>query len=109
MAEVALVIGGRNFSVNCQDGEEAHISKLAIMIDQRAKQAGNPAALTENRMLLFAALMLADDLHGVGQGEAPQAAATQNSASDMSLTALENLAERVEQFAERLEHGNNNA
>ena len=63
MAQMKLEIGGRTFLVTCQDGEESHLTKLAAMVDQKARESGDPAGLTESRMLLFTSLLLADDLH----------------------------------------------
>ena len=58
MAQVKLEIGGRSFMVTCQDGEEEHLGKLGAMVDAKAGEAGDPAGLTESRMLLFTSLLL---------------------------------------------------
>lgn len=61
MPEIDISIGGRNFNVACQDGEEPFLRSAAAMLDAEAqplvKQMGR---LPEARMLLMAALMLAD-------------------------------------------------
>ena len=61
MAEVTLEIGGRNFIVACQDGEEASLKQAASLLDVEATilqdQIGR---VPETRMLLMAGLMLAD-------------------------------------------------
>ena len=58
MADVKLTIAGRPYDVHCADGEEAHLTHLASLVDAKARgiQGG-----TEVRQLLFAALMLADE------------------------------------------------
>ena len=63
MSNVHFQIGGRHYTVACADGEEAHIAELGALID--AKAASNPSLRNqgEPRMLLFTALMLADELH----------------------------------------------
>ena len=45
MGQVKLEIGGRSFMVTCQDGEEAHLGKLAAMVSEKAGEAGDPAGL----------------------------------------------------------------
>lgn len=61
MAEQTVTIGGKSFRVACQPGEEAFLQAAAGMLDAEAQvvlsQAGR---MPEARMLLMAALMLAD-------------------------------------------------
>ena len=61
MPEVPIQIGGRTFSVACQEGEEHFLHAAAGLLDDEAKtlmeQIGR---LPEARMLLMAGLMLAD-------------------------------------------------
>lgn len=120
MAQVKLEIGGRSFMVTCQDGEEEHLGKLGAMVDAKAGEAGDPAGLTESRMLLFTSLLLADELHGTkkikGNEPAPQPAIpptakphkTNDAEDERVLLALEKLADRAEAFANSLEQSGNN-
>ncbi|MEP2102229.1 MAG: cell division protein ZapA [Parasphingorhabdus sp.] len=120
MAQVKLEIGGRSFMVTCQDGEEEHLGKLGAMVDAKAGEAGDPAGLTESRMLLFTSLLLADELHGTKNMErnepAPQPAIpptakpkkTNDAEDERVLLALEKLADRTEAFANSLEQSSNN-
>jgi cell division protein ZapA len=62
MSEVTLTIAGRKHTVACAVGEEAHITKLAESIDAKLRQMGNLAA-PDSQNMLFAALLLADELH----------------------------------------------
>ena len=61
MPEVTIEIGGRPFTVACQDGEEGYLTAAAEMLDREAQTllAGG-GRLTQDRMLLMAGLMLAD-------------------------------------------------
>lgn len=72
MANLDLEIGGRRFAVSCQPGEENHISQLGRMIDTRVRDAG-AVGQTEPRMLLFGALLLADEVHALREGDAAPA------------------------------------
>jgi len=68
MANLDIEIGGRRFAISCEPGEEAHVSKLGRMIDTRVRDAG-AIGHTEPRMLLFGALLLADELHAMREGD----------------------------------------
>jgi cell division protein ZapA len=66
MADVDIHIGGRTFSVACQDGEEHFLHSAAKLLDVEAdvllKQVGR---IPEARMLLMSGLMLADKTAGL--------------------------------------------
>ena len=101
MASVNLDIAGRTYPVACRDGEEPHLRAVAALVDRKAKEAALAlGSMGEARQLLFAALLLADELKEVRAG-GPGAAAP---GIDPEIEdALERLAERVEGLAERLE------
>ena len=98
MSNVTVSIGGRNYTVACDPGEEGHIELLARSINGKLSGMANLSGQSEARTLLFAALLLADELHELQTGAAPAAA------DDRSPEALERLAERLEDLAERLEN-----
>ena len=61
MPDVSITIGGRQFEVACQDGEESFLKAAAEVLDGEAKLLTDQVGrLAENRMLLMAGLMLAD-------------------------------------------------
>ena len=61
MPEVEVEIGGRQFTVACQAGEEAYLMTAASVLDSEAGAIGEQIGrLSEARMLLMAGLMLAD-------------------------------------------------
>ena len=76
MATIDIEVAGRRYNVACRDGEEAHLHSVATMVDQRARDAAQAlGSLTETRQLLFAALLMADDIKemraGAGIPEVP--------------------------------------
>jgi cell division protein ZapA len=71
MSNVTLSIGGRDYTVSAGSGEEAHVAMLGRMIDDRLRASGNLTGQGEPRMLLVAALMLADELHEAHAKEPP--------------------------------------
>jgi cell division protein ZapA len=105
MANIDIEVAGRRYNVACRDGEEAHLHSVAAEVDRRAQDASAAlGSLTETRQLLFAALLIADDIKELRSGAGipdpvappPDPAVAQ---------ALERLATRVESLAESLEQG----
>ncbi len=110
MAEQIVTIGGRDYEVACQDGEEAFLLTAARLLDAEAQgvldQIGR---LPEVRVLLMAGLMLADKAAGgdrrVERAEA-RAAALEAELADLRAAAPERVevpvipAEVVERMAE---------
>ncbi|BBC72660.1 conserved hypothetical protein [Altererythrobacter sp. B11] len=99
MSNVTLVIGGREFAVACGAGEEEHIAMLGRTIDGKIAAMPNLVSQSEPRMLLYAALLLADELAELRRSAVP-AAAPQD---DERANQLEAMAERLEYLADRLE------
>ena len=101
MASVEVEIAARKYSVACRDGEEAHLRSVAAIVDSKAQDAAAAlGSLSEARQLLFASLLLADELKEHRSGQ-PTAAPAE--LAPAILDALERLAGRVESLAERLE------
>jgi cell division protein ZapA len=63
MSNVDLSIGGKSFRVACAPGEEQHVAGLGRLIDGKIASMDGIAGQSEARMLLFASLLLADELH----------------------------------------------
>ena len=93
MSNVTLSIGGRAFTLACEDGEEAHVSRLGQLIDAKVAAAG-ATTHSEARMLLFASLLLADEVHELqGRAQIP---------ADIG-ERLARIAGRIENLADLLE------
>ena len=61
MPDIEISIGGRNFTVSCQPGEEHFLRGAAAMLDaEAAPLVAQMGRLPEARMLLMSGLMLAD-------------------------------------------------
>ena len=63
MGQVSVPVNGRPFTISCEDGQEPRIRRLAQYVD--AKVAGFVAdvgQVGEARLLLLAALVIADEL-----------------------------------------------
>lgn len=100
MADVTLTIAGHNFRVNCGDGEEAELQRLAAIVGDTAAKAQQMAAGgTDSRLLLFTALLMAEELDSLRKN----AAAKPVVPDEGFAKGLENLAERAERIAALLE------
>lgn len=100
MASVDVEIGTRKYSVACRDGEEEHLRSVAALVDRKARDAEAAlGSMGEARQLLFASLLLADELKDARAGTAPSPAEPDPAVAE----ALERLAGRIERLADSLE------
>lgn len=102
MSNVTLELGGRSYTVACADGQEAHILGLGRAIDAKLSAMPNLAGQSEARMLLFAALLMADESHEAKQQQ--QRGQATPPADSRLAEALEKIAGRLESCAARLEN-----
>ena len=76
MAQVTITINSRDYAIACGDGQEAHILKLARLLDDKAKLLTKSVGqINENMLLAMTALLLADELEDAKKGIVPQAVA----------------------------------
>lgn len=101
MASVEVEIAARKYVVSCRDGEESHLRSVAAIVDRKAQDAAVAlGSLTEARQLLFASLLLADELKEKSSSVAPVSVPRPDPAMG---DALDQLALRLERLADRLE------
>ena len=105
MAEVDLIIAGRSYRVACRDGEEDSLRAAARLVDGKSREAlAGLGSLSESRQLLFASLLLADQLIDKLGGQA--AATTAPAQADPLLAERAGrIAGRLESLADALESG----
>lgn len=107
MAQVTLRINGYAYTLGCQDGEEAHLQAMAAEVDRRidgVRATAGPSG--EARMLVIAALLMADDLYELRKKlDAAEAAGAAKPVGEARLgRRLGRLAKRAEDIAAGLEH-----
>ncbi len=126
MAQVSVTINGRKYQIACDDGQEAHLSRLANYVDQRVSELiAAVGQVGDARLLVMASLLVADELsdaysqleetNGVAPGTIPargddksaskdagKELAERKRVDDLFGANIEALAERVEGIAERL-------
>ena len=102
MAEVDLSIAGRSYRVACRNGEEASLHEAARLVDAKSREAlAGLGTLSEARQLLFASLLLADQL--LDQNPQSAAAAVAAAPDSALLERADSLANRLEALADALE------
>lgn len=107
-SNLTLEIAGRRFAVSCRKGEETHIAALGRMIDGKARAAG-AVEMSEPRMLLFAALMLADELDNMRNAPDRPKPAMDDHIRELLVKRVDSLTQRIENIARHLEGGDHHA
>jgi cell division protein ZapA len=93
MAQVTIRINGYSYTLGCQDGEEKHLEAMAADVDGRIDAMRQAVgASNESRMLVLAALSMADEIY-----EMNKAAAKPEKRADGE--RIGRLAKRAEQIA----------
>ncbi len=108
LGQVAITIRGRQYSIACDDGQEAHLARLGRYLDQRAEQlAASAGSISDALLLVMVALVVADELTDtVAELENATSAASKQAsekAEAETVGALKALAERIERIAAKLE------
>jgi cell division protein ZapA len=97
MGQVVVEIGGRSYPLSCRDGDEAHLTNLAAGIAEKAEGLSRSlGSMSEARLLLMSALMIADELHDVRSDKpASQSSPPADAVPDQRLLKLLARAERL--------------
>lgn len=109
MAQVTVTINERKYTVACDDGQEAHLTRLGDYIDRRVGElVAAVGQIGDNKLLVMVALLIADELsdayaetEAVKSGDKGAAAAAE--LESRVGESLEKLAGRIESIAERFE------
>ena len=68
MAQVTLRINGYAYTIGCRDGEEGHLNAMGREVEKRIETIKTGAGQSgEARMLVMAALLMADELYELEQ------------------------------------------
>ncbi|MCW8835585.1 MAG: cell division protein ZapA [Rhodospirillales bacterium] len=116
MAHVSITVNARKYEIACDDGQEAHLRRLAEYVDKRVEElVAAVGQIGDTRLMLMASLLLADELSdaytanpGGGDENAPpprdaDALAALYAAEDQAAAAIGDLAERIEAIADKIE------
>lgn len=112
MSQVVVTVNGRAFPLNCADGEEPRIRRLAQYVDGKITEfVRTHGQIGEARLILLAALVIADELSDtndiVQQERSRSRAGNVGPGTDDDTAAIASgirgLAQRIESIAARLE------
>lgn len=110
MGQVVVKVNGRDFALNCADGQEARIRRLAQYVDAKIGEfIKNLGQIGEARLILLAALVIADELSDANealQQERPHARPSGNpggEGAEAAASGIRGIAERIESIAARFE------
>ena len=116
MPLVNVMVNSRAYTIACDDGEENHLRELAEHVDDKVKELlGSVGQVGDQRLLLMAALLIADEHHeAVGQlqerkqqlgeleGNRDTVAARLTQSETVAADALDAATKRLEDIAGRL-------
>lgn len=88
MGQVSVKINGYAYVVACEDGQESHLHAMALQVERRIERVKDVIGQSgEGRMLVLAALLMADELHDLSAEKLP---------SEMTMTLAESEKARKE-------------
>jgi len=108
MPLVNIMVNNRAYTIACDEGEEEHLKELAAHVDAKAREVlGSVGQVGDTRMLLMAALLIADEHHELagrpaGAGDKVHLRAEQS--EKLAADALESASKKLEDIAARLAH-----
>ncbi len=115
MAQVTVTINGREYRIACDDGQEEHLLGLADSLETLVREiAGEFGQVGDARLILMASLLKLDELAEVREEvkamrtalalkENTQSAAAAEHVDSEVCAAVDNIAQRLEDIALRLE------
>ncbi len=97
MSEVSVSVNGRSFKIACEDGQEPRIRRLAQYVDAKVGEfVANVGQVGEARLLLLAALVIADELSDAND-------ALERAGSNAAASGVQGMSKRIEPIAARLD------
>lgn len=112
MSHVTVKINGYAYTLGCEDGQEQHLSAMAEQVEGRIASIRALGSNTgEARLLVLAALLMADELHDTrieletlrAAGDPVPEAVARPARRDAEAKRLSRLALRAEQVAAKVE------
>jgi cell division protein ZapA len=108
MGQISMTVNDRMFALVCEDGQEARIRRLGQYVDAKvAEFVRSVGQVGEARLLLLAALVIADELADANEALRLEHSAARDAeaaaAVDAAANGIHGIAQRVEALAARLE------
>ena len=109
MAQINLSINGKNFGMECDDGQEQRVLALGEYVDNKIKSVSAAgAANNENHLLILTSLMLADEIFELRDslsalGEHVETKEHFDQHEQFIVQAIDTLADRIDTIANRIQ------
>jgi cell division protein ZapA len=108
MPTVEIMVNGRRHAVQCGEGEESRVKRLASYVDRKVTDlAKGQMQVGDSRLLIMASLMVADELSDAFEEIKRLQAVLGERSNDGELqaaAAVERVAQQLDAIAARLEN-----
>lgn len=102
MVQVSVTINARKYQIACDDGQEAHLTRLGAYVDKRISElVAAVGQVGDARLLVMVSLLVADELSDA-YAELDAVKATGGSAA-VRLRADESMSSRIESLARKID------
>ena len=104
MAQVDVSVNGQSYRIACEDGQEDRLVDLAAMVDEKVIGLVNQIGqVGSNRLLVMAALIIADELVDLKNEAGSSQELVDNSNQQDTVLALQEITKRIENIADQVE------
>ncbi len=101
MAKLNFTLYGKDYTINCDSGEEPRLKELVRFIETKMREVASRAGnTTEPRLLMLTCLHLADALFDARRKAEEAAVANE----DVLVAAVEHLTQRITHIASQVGH-----
>ena len=104
MAQVDVSVNGQSYRIACEDGQEDRLVDLAALVDEKVLDLVNQIGqVGSNRLLVMAALIIADELVDLKNEAGSSQELVDNSNQQDTVLALQEITKRIENIADQVE------
>ena len=104
MAQVDVSVNGQSYRIACEDGQEDRLVDLAAMVDEKVIGLVNQIGqVGSNRLLVMAALVIADELVDLKNEAGSSQELKDNSNQQDTVLVLQEVIKRIENIADQVE------
>mgnify|MGYP003302495429 FL=1 len=104
MAQVDVSVNGQSYRIACEDGQEDRLVDLAALVDEKVIGLVNQIGqVGSNRLLVMAALIIADELVDLKNEAGSSQELADNSNQQDTVLALQEITKKIENIADQVE------
>ena len=104
MAQVDLLVNGQSYRIACEDGQEDRLIDLATMVDEKVAELVNQIGqVGSNRLLVMAALVIADELVDLKNETGSSQVSDDNVKQEDTVLVLREITKRIENIADQVD------